>query len=181
MRFGSGVRRCDEICAHRYTRMVGNVIQRGVSIILLVLLSGTPALASVCAALCLPSGSHDHLGGASGASVPTPEKAAAEAGHHHEAPPQAVHHHSDSAPTAAPGSLIGSQYVSVPHECCSDTARTAMLSAPARTEIGTLLLATAPVPAPELYARVSAPLLTAFYGKALSPPAPVRSPLVLRV
>src|SRR5688572_12140885 len=108
--------------------MVGNVIQRGVSIVLLLLLSGTPALASVCGALCLPSGSHDHLGSGSGASVRDSEQAPAEAGHHHEAPPQAAHHHSESAPTSAPASLIGSQYVSVPHECCSDVARTAMLS-----------------------------------------------------
>lgn len=163
----------------RYTRRVGSSITRGVSILLLVLLSGTPALASVCAALCLPGQNH-HEAAASAqpasAHVHEPE-VPAQVAHHHDAP-SAGHHQTERA--EAPDAVASSERVTTPHECCSDKARAA--ASAARTQVSTTLLLSAPVASPELHAAVSASSLSdTSYGTALSPPGPVRSPLVLRV
>lgn len=161
----------------RYTQIVGSFLKRGVSILLLVLLSGTPALASVCAALCLPGGGHhEPAAAATGAHVHGPE-AAAPSSHHPEAV-NALHHHSESVD--APRS-VSSVRMSTLHECCSE-APAALMSRVPRTEVGAVLLSSAPVETAPLYARVGVSSFAARAdGKSVSPPAPVRSPLVLRV
>jgi hypothetical protein len=161
----------------RYTQIVGSFLKRGVSILLLVLLSGTPALASVCAALCLPGGGHhETAASATGAHVHEPEAAAPSS--HHPERANALHQHSERGD--APRS-VSSVRMSTPHECCSEAPAALMSRAP-RTEASAALLSSAPVETAALYASVGVSSLTArVYGKSVSPPAPIRSPLVLRV
>jgi hypothetical protein len=168
-------------CRSRYTQDVGSLVTRGVTILLLVLLSGTPALASVCAALCGPGTSHHEAEVAAPAASPHVHggEAAAPASHHHEAVAAEAEH-----PERSEAARLGasSERLRGPHECCSDAARSAAMAAAPRTHVGAALLSSTPGETTALYARVSAQRLIAVgNGKALSPPAPVRSALVLRV
>jgi hypothetical protein len=168
-------------CRSRYTRNVGSFVMRGVSILLLVLLSGTPALASVCAALCLPGTSHHAAEVAAPAVGPHVHggEAAAPTSHHHEVVAVEAEH-SERGEAARLGA--SSERLRGPHECCPDAARSAAMAAAPRTHVGAALLSSAPGETTALYARVSAqPLIAVGSGTALSPPPPVRSVLVLRV
>lgn len=151
--------------------MVGSSIMRGASILLLVLLSGTPAVASICAALCLPGERHHQTGVAA---------AAAEAPHHEVAPD--AHHHQEPVPAAPSASAVDAARLTMPHTCCPDDSHGAEgLGTAARIEAGAGLLLAAPVPSHVLHASVSASRASTAYGRALSPPPPVRSLPVLRV
>ncbi|MEP7116413.1 MAG: hypothetical protein ABI880_02455 [Acidobacteriota bacterium] len=138
----------------------------------IVVLAGTPAMAAVCAALCLPGMAHT----SSHHSMPvnTPSTPGAPASSHHDA---RAHQHAP-AHTALPSDAPALN--SADHNCCSSTVSLVGASgAAARAEMGTLAATEAPISAP-LFAPF-AQQRSAAIPHPVAPPPPARAPIVLRV
>lgn len=139
----------------------------------IVVLAGTPAIAAVCAALCLPGMAHT----SSHPSMPAPNTQsrsdATASSHHHALANQHV-----SAHPALPSD--GTELNAADHNCCSSAISLVGPSGTAaRAEAGTLAATAAPVLAP-LFAPFAQQHAAAI-RPPVAPPPPARAVIVLRV
>lgn len=170
-----------------YTAVVGSFTVRVVSLMMIVALAGTPAVAATCAALCTPAIAHSSSTGAADtadrhATHGTTSRAEAQAnntrgaqapGHHHSLAQEMER--ARNPPRVGAVELTGAS----DHSCCTSddtvlTAAVAAVRADTRALLTTAVLAT---PFHLLIPLRSEPK----YSAPIAPPSPPRAPLVLRV
>jgi len=165
----------------RYTQMVGCVV-RIATVLLMLLLAGGPAWASVCEALCAPPAA---------TTQPIATEVAHSRGHHHQAaaqPPAAVqqtagaHDHHQSGARVAAASRDSQVNRMLGRDCCTEIARPRPSLTASRLDTDLLPGAKAAVvwsaAMPQMRDRQPA-------GPTHGPPpgglSPARTPLVLRI
>ena len=170
----------------RYTRTVAPATTRLASLVMALVLSGTPTLLSACAALCLPG--MTHAAGAAQQAAPAADAAVA-AHAHHAAPPAPVPHHERHAEAqdtasashhARHGAPARTSHVAAAdHACCPDGQTLAMSSVAPRVDVSPLLAP--PLAGPSPFAvRRAAPIVRAGHA-VVARRSPARTPLVLRI
>jgi hypothetical protein len=156
---------------------VGAHTKRAASVVLAVVLSGTPALLAACAMLCEPAGHAAHRSrpqdAPSHSACCVTERATAPAGHAHHATPD----HGAASPVAPD---VAAHMTSAVASCCGDGLGVAVAAA-AITRVDTGLLVAPPIAALAVTVARPAPT-TAGVGRLHSPRrSPARPPLVLRI
>ena len=165
----------------RYTQMVIRV-GRIATILLIVLLGGGPALASVCEAMCVPPAA---------TTEPTAGQGSQSRGHHHQAAAQTPaeaqqtaarhdHHQSGDAPAASSSGSQVDRFLG--RDCCTELA-------PPRPSLTASRVDTDLLPGSHAAVASSAVLLAMRdrqpAGQTHGPPpgelSPARTPLVLRI
>ena len=170
-----------EMLMPRYTQTVSRLGQIA-TVVLIVLLAGGPALASVCEAVCVPPAAR---------TQPTAAEEAHSRGHHHQAaaqPPADVqdtaarHHHHDSGAVATASSRVSQVGRLLGRDCCT-------VLAPPRPSLTASRVDTDLLPGSHAAIVSSAAMLAMSdrrpAGPAHGPPkgdwSPVRTSLVLRI
>ncbi len=155
-----------------YTRLVASVRTRLIGAVLVLGLSGAPAVAAACATVCLSGMRHF----VSAPTLPTGDEAASPAGHAH-------HHPAPAAPSFALALALASTAAIVPadaHACCPEAPTLVALSAgTVRADARALLAAPAVVPA-LLQPLPEQPVTLVACAPAAQPCRP-RALLVLRI
>lgn len=139
-----------------YTRYV-TLLRRGVATLVLLMLAGSPVLGSVCEALCAPGGS----------AAP-----AADTGH--------SHCHEEGA-TAVDGRSLGANPI---HRCAHERSHAGITPALSTLRADTTVRLAAAAHVGEDASIPGSPLdrfPAPGHGPPISPPAPPRAPLVLRI
>ena len=165
----------------RYTRIVGR-LGRIASVLLIVLLGGGPALASVCKAVCVPPAA---------TTEPTAVEGSQSRGHHHQAAAETPvdveqtasrHDHHQSGDEAAASSRDSQVGRFLGRDCCTELAppRHSLTASRVDTDLLPGSHAAVVSSAARLQARDRQPA-----GPTHGPPpgglSPARTPLVLRI
>lgn len=170
-----------EISMPRYTQTVGRV-GRIATVVLIVLLAGGPAVASVCEAMCMPP---------TATTPPTATDGVHNGGHHHQAAAQtsanvqqtaARHDHHQSGADAAASSRDSQLNRMLGRDCCTELA-------PPRPSLTASRLDTDLLPGAQAALVMSAGMLQVrdrqpagpTHGSPPGEPLPVRTSVVLRV
>jgi hypothetical protein len=152
---------------------VGAHTTRAASVVLAVVLSGTPALLAACAVLCVPATSHAAEGESQHSSPCCVAERETPAGHAHHGTPA-----ESAGPRVAPDEAT--RMIATDGSCCPDGQSLAVAAA-AMTRVDTGLLVAPPIAA--LALAVARPASTTASADRLHAPlrSPARPPLVLRI
>ena len=160
----------------RYTRFVASWIHRTASLVVVVVLAGTPAMAAVCAALCMPGMAHTPSHPSRSAPNTLATSDAAVSSHHHTLATLVPQH--EPTHTARPNDATA--LTAADRECCSSaTVLVGASGAADRVDAGALAAVAAPVAVPR-YQQFSQPHAQ-IVRPSVAPPPPPRAPIVLRV